>query len=152
MVFFLENKKGPPGPCGPSGVLRKTKLASKRSGRGNAKMAAEEKLTTPTNPNPTPPITTHWLQLSTLWLSNGRSLVRQLLTKDTPTPRTTWPWSFQGLEPRRPWAKRGYGGANRRQTTRTLPPALARQREHLLLWGLQKKRLWTSDQCFVWPG
>ena len=46
-------------------------------------MAAEEKLTTPTTPNPTPPITTHRLQLSTLWLSNGRSLVRQLLTKDS---------------------------------------------------------------------
>ena len=30
-------------------------------------------------------------------------------------------------------------GANRRQPTRTLPRALVRQREHLLLWGLQKK-------------
>ena len=29
---------------------------------GDAKMAAEKKLTTPTTPNPTPPITTHRLQ------------------------------------------------------------------------------------------
>ena len=53
-LFFLEK---PPGTYVPSGVLRKAKLASERSGQGNAKMAAEKKLTTPTTPNPTPPIT-----------------------------------------------------------------------------------------------
>ena len=53
---FLKGKlKRPPGTYGPSGVLRKAKLASERSGQGDAKMAAEKKLTTPTTPNPTPP-------------------------------------------------------------------------------------------------
>ena len=65
--FFGRKQKRPPGPYGPSGVLRKAKLASERSGQGDAKMAAEKKLTTPTTPNPTtpnptPPITTHRLQ------------------------------------------------------------------------------------------
>ena len=40
----------------------KAKLASERSGQGDAKVAAEKKLTTPTTPYPTPPITTHRLQ------------------------------------------------------------------------------------------
>ena len=60
--FFGGKNKKPPGTYVPSGVLRKAKLASERSGQGNAKMAAEKKLTTPTAPNPTPPITTHRLQ------------------------------------------------------------------------------------------
>ena len=54
--FFFEGKiKRPPGTYGPNGVLRKAKLASERSGQGDAKMTAEKKLTTPTTPNPTPP-------------------------------------------------------------------------------------------------
>ena len=48
IFFFLEEgkRKRPPGTYVPSGVLRKTKLASERSGQGDAKMAAEKKLTT----------------------------------------------------------------------------------------------------------
>ena len=87
VVFFLGGGKEekPPGTYVPSSVLRKAKLTDGRSGQGDAKMAAEKKQQ---------PLTQHPLllrtgyKLSTLWLLNGRSLVRQLLTKDTPTPRT----------------------------------------------------------------
>ena len=77
----------------PSGVLRKAKLADGRSGQGDAKMAAEKKLTTPTTPNPTPPITTHRLQaINSLVI--GPIFSKAIAHKDTPSPRTGWPWRF----------------------------------------------------------
>ena len=72
----------------------KGKIGERAKWTGRCKDGCGEELTTPTTPNPTPPITTHGCKLSTLWLSDGRSLVRQLLTKDTPTSRTAWPWRF----------------------------------------------------------
>ena len=63
IFFFLGGKrKRPPGTCVPSGVLQKAKIGERAKWTGRCKDAAEEKLTTPTTPNPTPPITTHRLQ------------------------------------------------------------------------------------------